>query len=674
MFKAVSRYVVKAGAVGVLLGALLAISTILATASVADAAVSGSVTSTHWKTSSGEGYTLNFAVPDESNISTVTLTSGPGVTAPVQLTLLDAEVSTELTAALELTNAPAVGDNYTLNVTYGDTTAPQDIIVSVNGVIAPFAAPAAPLGAVVSSANPTFTWSAPSTPPAGSYSYQVSISGSDGSWKSSAIDSATTSYQFASSTFSPSVAPTAGVVYEWTMAVRDANGNRSENRASFVLGANFQGKVTDLAGNGISGVAVYVYTTAKLPIVHDTVLTQADGSYVYGGLSAASYKVAFSQTSSMIWYNNKFSYEDGDLVAVSSGAITSSINAVIDSWGAISGKATTSAGSGISGAKAELYDTNGALVASVPSVTTKTDGTFLFSLVPPGSYKIKLTGLPQGYTEQWAFSGNAVTVTAGNTTEVYPTVMPSLNFSGKVTDVDGSPVAGIWVYLYSDKSGTFANFGGAQTQADGSYVVGGMASGSYYVMFDTTGTSFQKQYYNRKASLSLADAVVVGSTALTNVNAVVGTGRPVITTFTAPSTSASFSVTGITLTAVEGNGVAGYLLTESSTAPDAGATGWSATAPTSYRFTSIGEKTLYAWAKGSTGLVSTSAQASVTISASAMKTGDCDGSGSVTIAEVQSAINMYLGIKPVEQCVDQDNSGAASIAEVQKTINSFLGL
>jgi photosystem II stability/assembly factor-like uncharacterized protein len=56
------------------------------------------------------------------------------------------------------------------------------------------------------------------------------------------------------------------------------------------------------------------------------------------------------------------------------------------------------------------------------------------------------------------------------------------------------------------------------------------------------------------------------------------------------------------------------------------------------------------------------------------KPGDCNGDGTVTIAEVQSAINMFLGLKPVQACVDQDNSGVVTISEVQKVINAFLGL
>ena len=57
-----------------------------------------------------------------------------------------------------------------------------------------------------------------------------------------------------------------------------------------------------------------------------------------------------------------------------------------------------------------------------------------------------------------------------------------------------------------------------------------------------------------------------------------------------------------------------------------------------------------------------------------LKPGDCDNSGTVSIAEVQSGINMFLGLKAAEACVDQDGVGGVSIAEVQKVINSFLGL
>jgi hypothetical protein len=69
-----------------------------------------------------------------------------------------------------------------------------------------------------------------------------------------------------------------------------------------------------------------------------------------------------------------------------------------------------------------------------------------------------------------------------------------------------------------------------------------------------------------------------------------------------------------------------------------------------------------------------SGAATGTSQSSVLRGGDCNGDGKVSIAEVQGAINMYLGIMAVQACVDTDASGAVSIVEVQKVINGYLGL
>jgi hypothetical protein len=61
-------------------------------------------------------------------------------------------------------------------------------------------------------------------------------------------------------------------------------------------------------------------------------------------------------------------------------------------------------------------------------------------------------------------------------------------------------------------------------------------------------------------------------------------------------------------------------------------------------------------------------------SITAVKAGDCDANGTTSIAEVQSSINAFLGLKSPSSCMDSDSNGSVSIAEVQKVINSFLGL
>ena len=142
---------------------------------------------------------------------------------------------------------------------------------------------------------------------------------------------------------------------------------------------------------------------------------------------------------------------------------------------------------------------------------------------------------------------------------------------------------------------------------------------------------------------------------------------PTVITFTIP-TSSQLTVPVTTFTATDNVTVSGYCISETNSSTSCS---WSTTAPTSYTFTTAGNKTLYAWAKDSAGNISLPVSATVNVTS---KAGDCDSSGTVTIAEVQSAINMFLGLKTVEACVDIDNNSNVSIAEVQKVINSFLGL
>ena len=63
-----------------------------------------------------------------------------------------------------------------------------------------------------------------------------------------------------------------------------------------------------------------------------------------------------------------------------------------------------------------------------------------------------------------------------------------------------------------------------------------------------------------------------------------------------------------------------------------------------------------------------------TVTASGRIPGDCDGDNSVSIGEVQKAINMFLGLQTPGCGVDCDGSGQVSIGELQKVINAFLGL
>ena len=93
----------------------------------------------------------------------------------------------------------------------------------------------------------------------------------------------------------------------------------------------------------------------------------------------------------------------------------------------------------------------------------------------------------------------------------------------------------------------------------------------------------------------------------------IDTTAPTVTAFSMPATATSLTVSVLSFTATDNVGVTGYMITESATPPAANATGWTASAPTSFTFSTAANKTAYAWAKDAAGNISNSLNASITI-------------------------------------------------------------
>ncbi|WP_129127958.1 beta strand repeat-containing protein [Geomonas oryzae] len=571
------------------------------------------VTTSHWKQGSQEGYsvTATVTVPTAQGGWAVMNLSGAQISTPVALTPDSA--GTTYTVTVPVAARPAVGEAYAVDITYFDNpdtpTPPETLNLTVGAVLDSFATPTSPNWGVGATTNPTFTWQAPAAPPAGGVAgYQLSISGLDETpWVSAQLGATTLSAQYTQSgTFPAGLA--VGVTYPWSVYTLDAAGNSAENRDGLVMiGANISGTVTDFSGAPVADATVYVYTVGTNSQLVTSTTTRADGSYLVGGLNTTNYWLKYSKNGKTVYYNNRL--DASDTYANTYAVLKSGVNAVLGGWGAISGNVVTSTGAGLVGYTVQIL-TSGGQATSYPAVTTTTAGAFTFPLLAPGTYKVRVIGANGYATLDYPYS---LTVTDGSITQLPGNaVLYKINFTGTVTNSQGAPVSGVWVYLYTS-GGVLTDFPGAVTGADGTYTAAGVAVGSYKVLFDA-GSSYAKQYYNHKASLAAADTLTVGATVTTGINAVLGSGIPTVTAFTVPATSSSLTVSGITFTASEPTyGVAGYMITESATAPAASDSGWKATAPTSYTVSGVGDITLYAWAKGATGLVSDSVARSVTV-------------------------------------------------------------
>ncbi len=82
------------------------------------------------------------------------------------------------------------------------------------------------------------------------------------------------------------------------------------------------------------------------------------------------------------------------------------------------------------------------------------------------------------------------------------------------------------------------------------------------------------------------------------------TTAPMVTAFTAASSSTSLNIPIMAFTTLDDVSVSGYLITTSSTPPSASDSGWTGSAPTTYTVGSSGIYTLYPWAKDAAGNVS----------------------------------------------------------------------
>jgi PKD repeat protein len=91
--------------------------------------------------------------------------------------------------------------------------------------------------------------------------------------------------------------------------------------------------------------------------------------------------------------------------------------------------------------------------------------------------------------------------------------------------------------------------------------------------------------------------------------------KPVVSKFVLPAKNNGLMIPISTLTASDNMAIAGYLVSESATLPNANSVDWLQEKPASYKTTTIGSKTLYLWVKDTAGNVSVAKTAKCVVSA-----------------------------------------------------------
>ena len=240
--------------------------------------------------------------------------------------------------------------------------------------------------------------------------------------------------------------------------------------------------------------------------------------------------------------------------------------------------------------------------ATTPSATASG-----WSATAPGSYTVTSAGANTLYAWAKDAAGNVsasrsatVTVTLADTTP--PTVTAfsipatATTLTVPITAFTATDNVGVTGYLVTESATPpSATATGWSATAPGSYTFTSAGAKTLYAWAKDAASNVSA---SKKATVTITLA---------------DTTPPTVTAFTIPATATTLTVPITTFTATDNVAVTGYLITETATTPSATASGWSATAPGSYTFTSAGAKTLYAWAKDAASNVSASKKATVTI-------------------------------------------------------------
>jgi hypothetical protein len=178
------------------------------------------------------------------------------------------------------------------------------------------------------------------------------------------------------------------------------------------LSGEIRGEVTRAANaTALAGVCVSAYASADpggAPIATDT--SAKNGSYTLLGLIAGNYLINFggcglpNNRLPSTWYGGQATSSTSPSVAVGWGQSTDHIDQALEASGSIRGTVHNQLGGGpVSGICVQAYLDSIPTAAALASTTTTTDGSYVFSSLPPATYLVSFgyCDVNSDYLPQW---------------------------------------------------------------------------------------------------------------------------------------------------------------------------------------------------------------------------------------------------------------------------------
>ena len=334
--------------------------------------------------------------------------------------------------------------------------------------------------------------------------------------------------------------PNAGSVDAGSSIQVNAGNTVEPVEVTVLTGRSISGRVTAPNGAGVQGVLVTAYSSTNEDEISADAVTDATGNYTLRGLAPDSYKLRYD-TSGLTsasyleqWSGARNTFADAVVIDATLGNQTA-VNATLVKAASISGVIKNTAGAPIANANISVRSATSEWFF-YGWASTDSKGVFTVRGIPAGSYKLRVDpyDVTSGsYFGTW-FGGKstfdqATSITLAATTAktgANVTLAKAAQISGKVTGLASAPVRGVTVEAYLPSGDSAGGY--AETDAQGNYTLRGLPAGTFKLYFNASNSlsgSYLSQWYNQRASLELATAVVVASAASkTGVNVVLSAG------------------------------------------------------------------------------------------------------------------------------------------------------
>ena len=298
---------------------------------------------------------------------------------------------------------------------------------------------------------------------------------------------------------------------------------QSTTTVSVTVAGPLSGRVSTAAKTPLIGGEVWI---CRIPTDGgvgklETTTTGQDGSYVFNGLNAGNYQLTFVDPTGAYAYqfwnssgqNAPSSSYASTLVLYDDKALTD-INRVLPVAGRIAGQVSNRRGERLPNLKVsvEIRDLSGLFETTPISPTLSgPDGTYALGGLPTSDrYRLVVSDPEKRYHPATL----AVSVTAGGITRGVDVTLAQTggNVEGRVTDVQGEPLAGILVTPYqSIGAGVWQPLPAEATKTDlaGAYQLFNLLPGAYRIGFSDPSGQAVPEFYSDAPDLGGASELMV---------------------------------------------------------------------------------------------------------------------------------------------------------------------